>query len=126
MTERMVEMSKTRFPWYRHVQREIYRNIRANKSPETLQDNIAKAAIEEAIAETEKTLKDAQERLKLVDLVYRRQTHTVAGAALELHISERVASDWSSLFVYMVGEQMGFARAGSIERWKKRSRKDCV
>ena len=38
---------------------------------------------------------NAQERMKMIDLVYFKRTHTLAGAAIECHYSEEALKKWN-------------------------------
>lgn len=41
-------------------------------------------------------------RVKIIDLVYWRQTHTLEGAAMEVHVSLDAAKRWHSAFIELV------------------------
>lgn len=41
-------------------------------------------------------------RIKLIDLVYWRETHTLTGAAMAIHISSQTAKAWHSGFIELV------------------------
>lgn len=64
-------------------------------------------AVERAVLETT-SLPDGAERLRLIDMLFWRQTHTLHGAAYELHIGYRTARRWQARFVVRVAEQLGF------------------
>ncbi len=58
-------------------------------------------AVRQAIEVTE-YLKTGQERLKLIDLVFWRGSHTLSGAAMALNISYDTAIDYHGDFIMMV------------------------
>ena len=41
-------------------------------------------------------------RIRIIDLVYWRNTHTLEGAAMEVHVSGKTAQGWHSDFVELV------------------------
>lgn len=53
-------------------------------------------------ADTTSRLIDGAERLRLVDLVFWRRTHTLAGAAMQCHVSYRTAQRWHGEFIRLV------------------------
>lgn len=65
-----------------------------------------RAAVLAAIAQTYR-LPYAADRLKLIDAVFWRQTHTLAGAAMKIHVSERTAQEWHRQFIRMVATNFG-------------------
>lgn len=65
-----------------------------------------RAAVAEAIAETEQ-LVDGAERLRLIDLVLWKRTHTLQGAAMAVYVSERTAQEWHRQFIRLVGQKRG-------------------
>lgn len=56
-------------------------------------------AVKNAVESTERTYKDADERLRMVDMVFFRKTHTLQGAANEIHISYGTAKKWHNKFI---------------------------
>lgn len=62
-------------------------------------------AVKRAVDDT-KSLVDGTERLNLINLVFWKQTHTLAGAALECHISYETAVSWHRDFIKAVGRNM--------------------
>ncbi len=62
-------------------------------------------AVRMAIEET-RALTDGAERLRLVDLVFWRRTHTLTGACLECHTSERTGQRWHADFIYLVAKNL--------------------
>ncbi len=61
------------------------------------------AAVRYAIRHTE-FLRDGPERIHLIDLVYWKKTHTLAGASEACHISERTGRQWHSEFIHTVAK----------------------
>lgn len=51
---------------------------------------------------------DYKPRMKVIDLVYWRRTHTIEGAALNIPCSKNTAAAWQAEFVKLVGESMEF------------------
>ena len=62
-------------------------------------------AVKQAVDET-KSFVDGTERLKLIDLVFWKQTHTLAGAACECNVSYDLAVIWHRDFIKAVGRNM--------------------
>ena len=65
-------------------------------------------AVEAAVGET-KQLIDGQERIKLITLVFWKRTHTLQGAAMAVHVSERTAQEWHRQFIRLVGQKRGLS-----------------
>lgn len=63
-------------------------------------------AVDAAIEATKK-LNDGELRLKLVDIIFWKRTHTLEGAAMILHISERTARRWHTEFIRTVAKEFG-------------------
>ena len=63
-------------------------------------------AVEQAVRITEK-MKTGKDRLAVIRLVLWEQTHTVNGAAMVTHISERTAKAYHREFIYLVAERYG-------------------
>ncbi len=63
-------------------------------------------AVRNALARAE-ARSDGALRVELVKLVYWQRTHTIAGAATRLHVSERTARRWHRDFVYTVAAEYG-------------------
>lgn len=62
-------------------------------------------AVKQAVDET-KSFVDGTERLKLIDLVFWKQTHTLAGAAFECNVSYDTAVIWHRDFIKLVGKEL--------------------
>lgn len=56
-------------------------------------------AVENAVRSTRKR-NDGKERIRLIDLIFWRRTHTLQGAADALHISYRTARRWHTDFIH--------------------------
>lgn len=63
-------------------------------------------AVKKAIEST-MALKAGEERIALVDIIFWKRTHTIQGAAMLLHLSERTAQRWHSEFIREVAKQFG-------------------
>ena len=65
-------------------------------------------SVSKAISRT-KLMQNGKERLAVIDLVLWRQTHTIEGAAMHLHISQAQAWRFHRDFIYLVGKYYGLA-----------------
>lgn len=63
-------------------------------------------AVEQAIWETA-SLPDGAARVRIIDLVFWRQSHTLEGAAQAVHLSYRSAQRRQNAFIRLVAQQMG-------------------
>ena len=63
-------------------------------------------AVEKAIRATRRG-PDGKIRLKVVELVYFRDTHTIEGAAQQVHVCYNTAWLWTDKFIRMVGKNLG-------------------
>ena len=61
--------------------------------------------VEAAIAAT-KRIPNGKWRCRMIEMVYFRQTHTLAGAAYACHISYGTARDWNGDFIRLVADQL--------------------
>ena len=59
-------------------------------------------AVEMAIKRTTAIYKNAAERLRLIDMVFWKQTHNLTGAALALYVSYETAQRWHKEFIQTV------------------------
>lgn len=89
-------MSKPRHQWRGYVKGMIARY------PDRVNEE-EKRAVSIAIENT-KNKKDAEIRLKVVDLVLMKRTHTIPGAALKCYCSERTAYNYHAEFINEVGK----------------------
>lgn len=62
-------------------------------------------AVSRAIQATRK-LPDGEERLRIMDMLFWRRTHTMHGAALKLHLSERTVRRRRREFLQLVEEKL--------------------
>ena len=94
-------MSKPRYIWWGYVKALIRAagNPRARKYGYLSEAEIA--AFQSVWESTD------QERQKLAAMVLIRQSHTIPGAALKLHISERTAQRWHAEFICAVAQRLG-------------------
>lgn len=99
-------MSRPKYWWYDYVKKSIMHSV-GGKAPATLQESISDMAVKKVLARTKGQYR-GEERLKMIDLVYKKRQHSVPGAAVQLHISEGTARDWNREFVYAVAKEMGF------------------
>ena len=94
-------MSKPRYIWWGYVKA----LIRAAGNPRSRKYGyLSEAEIAAFQSVWEST---DQERQKLATMVLIRQSHTIPGAALKLHISERTAQRWHAEFICAVAQQLG-------------------
>lgn len=100
-------MSRPKYWWYDYVKKSIMHSLGTGTAPETLQEFISDKAVKTVLAKTKSQYR-GDERLRMIDLVYRKRQHNVPGAAVKLHISETTACEWSKEFVYAVAKEMGF------------------
>lgn len=63
-------------------------------------------AVKDAIEQT-KSLSDGTERLKLIDLVFWKQSHTLFGASYQCSVSYETAVKWHGDFIKAVGKNLG-------------------
>ena len=63
-------------------------------------------AVHRAVRET-RQLADGAERLQLIRLIYWKRSHTMTGAALELHVSIPTAKRWHGEFIRRVARNYG-------------------
>lgn len=99
--EESLRMSTPRYGWWAYAKW----MIRSYKGG-GLMTKAERAAVADAIAETER-LVDGAERLRLIDLVLWKRTHTLQGAAMAVYVSERTAQEWHRQFIRLVGQKRG-------------------
>lgn len=90
-------MSKPRYRWWGYVKAML------RAYPERANDD-ERAAVSAAMEEI-KTMPDGAERMKLVDLVFIRKTHQLAGAAMQIPCSYETAQRWHADFIRRVGDK---------------------
>ena len=94
-------MSKPRYIWWGYVKA----LIRAAGNPRSRKYGyLSEAEIAAFQSVWEST---DQERQKLAAMVLIRQSHTIPGAAVKLHISERTAQRWHAEFICAVAQRLG-------------------
>ena len=94
-------MSKPRYGWWPYATW----MIRNYKGGGPISD-AERAAVEAAVEETKQRI-DGEERIRLIDLVLWKRTHTLQGAALACYVSERTAQEWHRQFIRLVGQKRG-------------------
>lgn len=99
-------MSRPKFYWFGIVKREIMTPA-TQKNPHSKQTKLYNKAIQDACGQTLQMDRGA-DRIKAVELILIKQTHTYAGASMELHYSERLIQRWISDFIYLVGKKVGY------------------
>lgn len=92
-------MSKPRYRWWGYAKA----MLRAYPQKVTAKE---REAIEAAIEET-KSLVDGADRLKVIDLVFFKGTHKLAGAAMQVPCSIDTAQKYHADFIRTVGEKRG-------------------
>lgn len=102
-------MSKPRCGWWSYAKwmirvYDVDRYIADKKKRRLTDDEFY--AVEAAIEETKQRI-DGAERLRLIDLVLWKRTHTLQGAAMVVYVSERTAQEWHRQFIYLVAEKRG-------------------
>lgn len=90
-------------------QLELEAVTRANLPAEgAVQVTLADRQEQRELEAVEKVMREVDETsLKLVDMVFFKQTHTLQGAALCLHISYRTARRRQEFFIVSVAEELG-------------------
>ena len=89
-------MSSCRYGWWGYVKDMLRRYPNKNTESE-------KAAILKAIEETNK-MDTGKDRLRVIELVYFKGTKTLAGAALDVHCSERQVLRYHGDFIRLVAK----------------------
>lgn len=97
-------MSKPRYSWWGYAKSMIRRYPDKDLPNE-------KAAVEAAIEATKK-LETGPDRLKIVKMVFWDRSHSLDGAALAVHVSERTAQRYHADFIREVGR--GFRCEGLL------------
>lgn len=99
-------MNRNRYQWWGYVKA----IIRAYKpaAPGELAGAAERenAAVALAVQQTLE-LPDGAERMELIRLVFWRRSHTLAGASLMLHISDRTGQEWHRQFIRAVAKNFG-------------------
>ena len=95
-------MNRPRYIWWRYIKTVIRRYA---ECPDVLSAS-EYSAVQRAVMFT-RSLTDGELRLRLIQLVLWNRTHTIAGAAIMLYISESTAQDWHAQFVKSVAVSLG-------------------
>ena len=100
-------MSRPRKYWF-HMVRSMVCRYDLIKKGESEQEKKFAAAIEKCMGEIT-GLPGGEDRVKAVEMVLIRHTHTQEGAAMALHYSPTTIKRWTVDFVYRVGSNVGFS-----------------
>lgn len=92
-------MSKPRYRWWGYAKA----MLRAYPGDVTVEE---RNAIESAISET-LALTDGKDRIKVIDLVFFKGTHKLAGAAMQVPCSIDTAQKYHADFIRLLGEKRG-------------------
>lgn len=84
------------------------------------QERIEFDTVSKAVEQT-KTMIDGKNRIQVINMTLWKQTHTVDGSAIALHLSERTAQRYRWQFVALVGMHYGFL---TCEEYQELVRKD--
>lgn len=99
-------MSRPRYDWWGYI-KAVIRRYPILKSKDV--SGVAmreREAVQAAVEDTE-GMRDGAERMKLIDMVFWKQTHTLAGAAMQIPCSERTAQEWHRQFIRLVAKNIG-------------------
>ena len=99
-------MSKPRYSWWGYIKAVIRRYpslTDAEVSGVALRE---KEAVRAAVEATER-LDNGADRLMVVDLVFWSRTHTLEGAAMQVHVSLRTAQEYHRQFIRLVARNIG-------------------
>ena len=96
-------MSRPRHDWWGYAKGIIRRYEHGTVT------STEREAVDKAIAET-LSMDCGTERVKVVELVFWRQTHTLAGAAMQIPVSYETAKKWHRDFLYLVAEKRGLLK----------------
>lgn len=92
-------MSRPHYGWWGYV-KDIIRRYPSAVTPREYE------AVRAAIEQTER-MSNGYDRLKIVDLVFWKRTHTLPGSALLVPCSERAAQRWHAEFIKTVARNFG-------------------
>lgn len=99
-------MSKPRYSWWGYIKAVIRRYPSLMDAEVSGVAKREKEAVRAAVEATEQ-LDNGADRLMVVDLVFWSRTHTLEGAAMQVHVSERTARRWHTEFIMLVGKYRG-------------------
>lgn len=99
-------IKKRHYSWWSYI-KEIVQKYpeRISKQLEGVQE-LERKAVAESIEWTDH-MENGKERMQIIKRVHWDRTHTIAGAALEIHCSERTASRWQRRFFEDVARNRG-------------------
>lgn len=104
---RVLYMSRPKYYWYGIAKKMAVRYYKYKDAPASKQEITFKAAIEKALAETEK-LPDGALRVKAVEDILFKNLKTYEGVANDLHYDWRTIQNWVNKFVNCVGRKAGY------------------
>ena len=82
----------------------IVRKYGSGREPASDLERREMEAVRRAVDETLRS-SSGKTRIEMVELVFWRQSHTLTGAALKLHLSERTAQRWHQEFIRCVAAE---------------------
>lgn len=106
-------MSKPRYGWWPYVKDMLRRYPDHTNDDET-------RAIESAILDTE-NLSGGRERMKVIQMVFFKKTHTLQGAALNVPCSYETAKEWTQQFIRAVAR--AFKCDGLLQEYPQEPKK---
>ena len=99
-------MSRPRYYWWGYI-KAVIRQYPELKDKEVSGVKLReKEAVRAAIERTE-ALANGSERIEFISMVFWKQTHTLAGAAMAIPCSERTARRWHTDFIKTVARNYG-------------------
>lgn len=96
-------MIKPNYDWWIYVRRMVQKYQYRNGKELYGNDKNEYEAVEKAIEQTLHK-KDGKSRIDVVNLVMWQQTHTIAGAAIQMACSDRTAQRWCTEFIETVAK----------------------
>ena len=82
----------------------IVRKYGSVKEPRTELERRELEAVRRAVDETLR-MNNGKTRIEMVELVFWRQSHTLTGATMKLHLSDRTAQRWHQEFIRCVAAE---------------------
>ncbi len=99
-------MSSPRYDWWGYVKAIIRRYPRLKDVEVSGNAFREKEAVKLSVEQTE-AMENGETRLSIIDMVFWKQTHTLAGAAMAIPCSERTARRWHTEFIKTVAKNYG-------------------
>lgn len=95
--------------WWGYVKNFIrkYKFLKDMDRKELTETEMREIDAVKAAVEATRQMKDGELRVRLVEIIFWRRTHTLEGAAMILHISERTAQRWHTEFIRTVAREYG-------------------